>query len=285
MQTVAEIQTRAMNHEVELPQPEARPVIQLDHLHKIYSTGEVEVHALRGISLTIREGEFVAIMGTSGSGKSTTMNIIGCLDRPTKGKYILDGQDVSQLSKDERADIRNRKIGFVFQGFNLLSRTSALENVELPMLYAGLSAEERHRRATEALVAVGLAGREQNHPNQLSGGQQQRVAIARSLVNKPSLILADEPTGNLDTRTSTEVMEIFQRLNREQGITLVLVTHEDDIAQYAKRKVVFRDGKIVRDEIIAEPMDAAEELERLLQNVEDDEDEDEIGLNELPLQG
>lgn len=285
MQTVAEIQAKAMNTEVELPQPEVRPVIHLDHLHKIYSTGEVEVHALRGISLTIREGEFVAIMGTSGSGKSTTMNIIGCLDRPTKGKYILDGQDVSQLSKDERADIRNRKIGFVFQGFNLLSRTSALENVELPMLYAGLSAEERHRRATEALIAVGLAGREQNHPNQLSGGQQQRVAIARSLVNKPALILADEPTGNLDTRTSTEVMEIFQRLNREQGITLVLVTHEDDIAQYAKRKVVFRDGKIVRDEIIAEPMNAAEELERLIQNVEDDDDEDDFGQDELSLQG
>ena len=285
MQTVAEIQAKAMNTEVELPQSEVRPVIHLDHLHKIYSTGEVEVHALRGISLTIREGEFVAIMGTSGSGKSTTMNIIGCLDRPTKGKYILDGQDVSQLSKDERADIRNRKIGFVFQGFNLLSRTSALENVELPMLYAGLSAEERHRRATEALLAVGLAGREQNHPNQLSGGQQQRVAIARSLVNKPALILADEPTGNLDTRTSTEVMEIFQRLNREQGITLVLVTHEDDIAQYAKRKVVFRDGKIVRDEIIAEPMNAAEELERLIQNVEDDDDEDDFGQDELSLQG
>lgn len=273
MQAVADLQL----NDVQPPQGNtaqaARPVIQLDHIHKTYSTGEVEVHALRGVSLTIREGEFVAIMGTSGSGKSTTMNIIGCLDRPTKGSYILDGQDVSQLSKDERADIRNRKLGFVFQGFNLLSRTSAIENVELPMLYAGLPAEERHRRAMDALLSVGLKGREQNHPNQLSGGQQQRVAIARSLVNKPALILADEPTGNLDTRTSVEVMEIFQRLNREQGITLVLVTHETDIAQYAKRIVVFKDGRIVCDEPVAEPLDAAAELETLLQNVqEDDED-------------
>src|SRR5438045_2077887 len=206
--------------------PELRPVIQLDHIHKTYTMGDVEVHALRGISLTIRAGEFVAIMGASGSGKSTTMNIIGCLDRPTRGLYILDGQDVSALSKDERADIRSRKLGFVFQGFNLLSRTSALENVELPMLYAGVDTTERHRRAVEALRSVGLAGREQNHPNQLSGGQQQRVAIARALVNNPALILADEPTGNLDSRTSVEVMEIFQRLNRERRITLVLVTHE-----------------------------------------------------------
>ncbi len=250
-----------------------RPVIQLDHIHKIYRMGDIEVHALRGISLTVREGEFVAIMGASGSGKSTTMNLIGCLDRPTRGKYFLDGTDVSELSKDQRADIRNGKIGFVFQGFNLLSRTSALENVELPMLYANLPAAERHKRAQAALVAVGLGGREQNHPNQLSGGQQQRVAIARSLVNQPSLILADEPTGNLDSRTSVEVMEIFQRLNREQGITLILVTHEPDIAQYAKRVIVFKDGKINRDYEITDQRDAAEELKLLPEITDDDDDE------------
>lgn len=240
-----------------------RSIIQLDQIHKVYTMGDVEVHALRGISLTIREGEFVAIMGASGSGKSTTMNIIGCLDRPTSGRYILDGHDVSQLSKDERADIRCEKIGFVFQGFNLLSRTSALENVELPMLYAGLDSQERSRRALEALSAVGLAGREQNHPNQLSGGQQQRVAVARALVNHPALILADEPTGNLDSRTSVEVMEIFQRLNRERSITLVLVTHEPDIAQYADRIVVFKDGRINKDYRVEEPKDAAEELKSM----------------------
>ena len=238
----------------------ARPLIVLDHLHKIYKTGDVEVHALRGVSLTINHGEFVAIMGTSGSGKSTTMNIIGCLDRPTRGSYILDGQDVSELSKDERADIRNRKLGFVFQGFNLLSRTSALENVELPMLYANVSTADRHARAMKALAAVGLAGREQNHPNQLSGGQQQRVAIARSLVNEPALILADEPTGNLDSRTSVEVMEIFQRLNREHGITIVLVTHEHDIAEYTNRVIIFRDGRIREDYPIDKPRNATEEL-------------------------
>lgn len=254
-------------------QPEAAPVIQLDHIHKTYTMGDVDVHALRGVSLTIREGEFVAIMGASGSGKSTTMNIIGCLDRPTRGTYILDGQDVSQMSKDERADIRCSKIGFVFQGFNLLSRTSALENVELPMLYAGVDAGLREQRALESLAAVGLAGREQNHPNQLSGGQQQRVAVARALVNNPTLILADEPTGNLDSRTSVEVMEIFQRLNRERGITLVLVTHEMDIAQYAQRIVVFKDGKIKKDYQIEEPRDAAEELKRMppVEEVEDEE--------------
>ena len=254
--------------------PEARPVIELDHIHKVYAMGDVEVHALRGVSLTIREGEFVAIMGASGSGKSTTMNIIGCLDRPTRGTYILDGQDVSELSKDERADIRLQKIGFVFQGFNLLARTSALENVELPLLYMGIEAETRHQRAMEALAAVGLAGREQNHPNQLSGGQQQRVAVARSLVNHPALILADEPTGNLDSRTSVEVMEIFQRLNRERGITLVLVTHEPDIAQYAQRVVVFKDGKIKSDQPVTDQRDAAEELKNMPAIV-DDEDEDE----------
>jgi putative ABC transport system ATP-binding protein len=251
----------------------APAVIQLDHVHKVYHMGDIEVHALRGISLTVRHGEFVAIMGASGSGKSTTMNIIGCLDRPTRGTYLLDGHDVSRLSKDERADLRNHKIGFVFQGFNLLSRTSALENVELPMLYAGLPTAERHQRAAAALSTVGLAGREHNHPNQLSGGQQQRVAIARALVNRPALILADEPTGNLDSRTSVEIMDVFQRLNREQGITLVLVTHEPDIAQYAKRVVIFKDGKINRDYPVTESRAAAEELKLLPPITDDDEDE------------
>lgn len=268
-----EPQGLAVNAAVLARQPAGRAVIQLDHIHKTYTMGDVNVHALRGVSLTIREGEFVAIMGASGSGKSTTMNIIGCLDRPTKGTYILDGEDVSEMSKDQRADIRCQKIGFVFQGFNLLSRTSALENVELPMLYAGIETTERDRRAREALVAVGLAGREQNHPNQLSGGQQQRVAVARALVNDPALILADEPTGNLDSRTSVEVMEIFQRLNRERGITLVLVTHEPDIAQYAQRVVVFKDGKIKKDYQIEDQRDAAEELKNL-PPVLDDEDEE-----------
>jgi putative ABC transport system ATP-binding protein len=256
------------------PLPEARPVIELEHIHKTYTMGDVEVHALRGVSLTIREGEFVAIMGASGSGKSTTMNILGCLDRPTKGTYILDGEDVSQMSKDQRADIRCKKIGFVFQGFNLLSRTSALENVELPMLYLGVDAAQRHQRAMEALAAVGLAGREQNHPNQLSGGQQQRVAVARSLVNSPALILADEPTGNLDSRTSVEVMEIFQRLNREMGITLVLVTHEPDIAEYSNRVIVFKDGKIKSDHQVETQRNAAEELKNM-PLVDDDDDEEE----------
>jgi len=263
MQAIQEI-TEALPPALHLvTTPESRPVIELENIHKTYTMGDVQVHALRGVSLTIREGEFVAIMGASGSGKSTTMNIIGCLDRPTKGSYILDGQDVSEMSKDERADIRSRKIGFVFQGFNLLSRTSALENVELPMLYAGVNGAQRHQRATESLAAVGLAGREQNHPNQLSGGQQQRVAVARALVNDPALILADEPTGNLDSRTAVEVMEIFQRLNRERGITLVLVTHEQDIAQYAQRVVVFKDGKIRKDYRVENQRDAAEELKRL----------------------
>ena len=266
-------------HELNMPEPEplvaalpqTSPVIQLDHIHKTYTMGDVEVHALRGVSLTIRQGEFVAIMGASGSGKSTTMNIIGCLDRPTRGTYVLDGQDVSKMSKDERADVRCQKIGFVFQGFNLLPRTSALENVELPMLYAAVDGAERHRRAMEALSSVGLAGREENHPNQLSGGQQQRVAVARALVNNPALILADEPTGNLDSRTSVEVMEVFQRLNRERGITLVLVTHESDIAQYAQRVVVFEDGKIKRDYQIDEPRAAAEELRHMPAVVEDED--------------
>jgi putative ABC transport system ATP-binding protein len=274
-QAIVDIQTREPALVIPTLEPvvAARPVIELTDIHKTYHVGDISVHALRGIDLTIREGEFVAIMGTSGSGKSTTMNIIGCLDQPTRGTYILDGKDVSQLSKDERADIRNTKIGFVFQGFNLLSRTSALENVELPMLYAGLDSKTRHERATEALTSVGLAGREKNHPNQLSGGQQQRVAIARSLVNHPALILADEPTGNLDSRTSVEVMEIFQRLNRERGITLVLVTHETDIAEYATRVVVFKDGKIKRDYEVTEQRDAAAELAEMPEIVDDDEGE------------
>jgi putative ABC transport system ATP-binding protein len=235
--------------------------------------GDVEIHALRGVSLEVRPGEFLAVMGTSGSGKSTTMNILGCLDRPTRGRYLLDGQDVSTRSKDELADIRNRKIGFVFQGFNLLSRTSALENVELPMLYAGVGQAERLARAREALELVGLGDRLHNMPNQLSGGQQQRVAIARALVNRPSIILADEPTGNLDSRTSIEIMDVFQYLNRERGITIALVTHEPDIAQYAGRVVVFRDGRITRDAPVASPRSAREELESL-PPVDEDEDEE-----------
>jgi putative ABC transport system ATP-binding protein len=276
MQSTLEIQTQnvGVTPGVLSKVDEAPVVISLDHIHKTYTMGDVEVHALRGVSLEIKQGEFVAIMGASGSGKSTTMNIIGCLDRPTKGHYFLDGRDLSELSKDQRADIRNRKIGFVFQGFNLLSRTSALENVELPLLYAGVETSERHRRSMAALAAVGLAGREKNHPNQLSGGQQQRVAIARSLVNEPALILADEPTGNLDSRTSVEVMEIFQRLNRERGMTLILVTHEPDIVEYADRVVVFKDGKIKSDYQIESPRNAAEEL-KLLPAVEFDEDDDD----------
>ena len=249
-------------------------LITLEHIHKTYQMGDVEIHALRGVSLHIDRGEFIAIMGASGSGKSTTMNILGCLDKPTRGHYVLDGQDVSTLSRDELADIRNRKIGFVFQGFNLLSRTSALENVELPMLYLGLKSSERTERAKEALEIVGLADRMHNMPNQLSGGQQQRVAIARSLVNHPSIILADEPTGNLDSRTSVEVMGVFQQLNRERDITIALVTHEPDIAQYARRTIVFKDGRIKNDYLIKEPRSAREELESL-PPIEDDEEDDE----------
>ncbi len=219
----------------------------VEHLTKIYRVGEVEIHALRGVSLAISRGEFVAIMGASGSGKSTLMNMLGCLDRPTMGRYVLDGVDVSALSADERAEIRSSKLGFVFQNFNLLPRTTALENVELPLVYSEVSLKEQHSRALTALQAVGLAGREHHVPSQLSGGQQQRVAIARALVNAPVLILADEPTGNLDSATSTEVMEIFTTLNR-QGITVIVVTHEPDIAAFARRRIVFRDGLVVTDE-------------------------------------
>jgi putative ABC transport system ATP-binding protein len=224
-------------------------LIQIRDLRKVYKMGDIEVEALRGINVTIERGEFIAVTGPSGSGKSTFMNILGCLDRPTQGQYFLEGQDVSTLSSNDWAHIRNRKIGFVFQGFNLLHRTSAVENVELPMMYDGLPAKERRRRALEVLKLVGLAERSNHLPNQLSGGQQQRVAIARALVNRPALILADEPTGNLDTKTSVEIMELFQNLNEKEGITVVLVTHEPDIADYAKRQIVFRDGLIVSDKL------------------------------------
>jgi putative ABC transport system ATP-binding protein len=236
-------------------------VIQLKDIQKVYHTGEVDVHAVGGVSLDISRGEFVALMGASGSGKSTMMNVIGCLDRPTGGKYLLDGLDVSQLSRDELADIRNQKIGFVFQGFNLLARTSALENVELPMLYSRqrLAGHSQREQALKALDAVGLGDRADHKPNQLSGGQQQRVAIARALSNQPALLLADEPTGNLDTRTSVDIMGVFQKLN-DQGMTIVMVTHELDIAQYTKRMVVMRDGKVVSDTPVANRLIAETEL-------------------------
>jgi putative ABC transport system ATP-binding protein len=240
------------------------PIIKLESFSKTYITGEVEVHAVRSVSLEIQPGEFVAIMGSSGSGKSTMMNTLGCLDRPTAGKYWLDGVDVGALDRNALADLRNQKIGFVFQGFNLLSRTSALENVELPMLYArpGIGGGEQRARALKALEMVGLAERADHTPSQLSGGQQQRVAIARALVNEPRLLLADEPTGNLDTRTSVEIMGVFQSLN-DRGITIVMVTHELDIAQYTKRTVVMRDGRVVSDEPVRNRLIATEELERV----------------------
>ena len=221
-------------------------VVQTEGLEKVYSMGDVKVHALRGISLRIDPGEFIAVMGASGSGKSTFMNLVGCLDRPSAGRYLLNGQDVSRFSRDQLARVRGREIGFVFQGFNLLPRTNALENVELPMLYQGISARDRHARAAEALALVGLGDRLDHTPAQLSGGQQQRVAIARALVNRPTLVLADEPTGNLDSRTSLEVMGIFQDLN-ERGLTILLVTHEPDIALHARRVVVFKDGHVLDD--------------------------------------
>ncbi len=242
-------------------------VVQIQDLHKIYESGEVPVHAVRGVSLDIHQGEFVALMGASGSGKSTLMNMLGCLDRPTRGTYHLDGIDIAKLDRNELADLRNQKLGFVFQGFNLLARTTALENVELPMLYGRhrkLSMGEIRDRALHCLEIVGLSARADHFPNQLSGGQQQRVAIARSLVNEPQLLLADEPTGNLDSRTSVEVMGVFQQLN-EQGITIVMVTHEFDIAHYCKRNLILRDGVVVRDEPVTNRLIASEEMARLRQ--------------------
>ena len=236
--------------EPEMSASAAAPVITLKTVHKIYRTGEIEVHALRGVSLDVRRGEFVAVMGPSGSGKSTMMNIIGCLDRLTSGTYILDGVDVSTMSKNDLADTRNAKIGFVFQAFNLIPRTSALANVELPMVYAGVSPSERHVRARQALESVGLGEKEHSFPNQLSGGQQQRVALARAIASNPAIILADEPTGALDSKTAEEIMRMFQQLNRESGITIVLVTHEADVALHAKRLVRFKDGHIQEDRAI-----------------------------------
>ncbi len=240
----------------------SQAVIRVEDVHRIYDLGETKVAALRGVSMEIARGEFVAIMGASGSGKSTFMNMLGCLDRPTSGRYFLEGTDVARMSKRELAQIRNRRIGFVFQGFNLLSRTTALENVELPTLYARIGKEERFKRAVQALNMVGLGDRTGHFPSQLSGGQQQRVAIARALVNQPSILLADEPTGNLDSRTSVEIMDIFQRLN-DSGLTIVLVTHEPDIAQFAKRNVVFRDGQIQKDILVEKRSSAAELLSQL----------------------
>ena len=242
---------------------DAKPVIQLEAIDKVYQTGEVAVHAVRGVSLQVLPGEFVAVMGASGSGKSTLMNVIGCLDRPTAGHYRLDGEEVGTLTKSELSRVRNQRLGFVFQGFNLLSRTSALENVELPLLYSphGHGRRELRRRSLAALERVGLAERAEHHPSQLSGGQQQRVAIARALVNEPALLLADEPTGNLDTRTSLEIMAIFQELNRK-GMTILMVTHEPDIAQYCLRQIVMRDGRIISDRPVENRLDAATELAR-----------------------
>jgi putative ABC transport system ATP-binding protein len=237
-------------------------IVSLVDVHKTYRTGEMEVHAVRGVSIEIRRGEFVALMGASGSGKSTLMNILGCLDRPTTGHYILDGANVSGLDRDRLADIRNRKIGFVFQNFNLLPRTSARENVELPLVYSAqqLTNAEFRERADRVLASVGLVGREDHYPSQLSGGQQQRVAIARALINQPEVLLADEPTGNLDSRTSIEIITIFQQLN-ERGITVIMVTHEPDIAAYAKRNVMMRDGVILDDHLVSQPTNAASQLQ------------------------
>jgi putative ABC transport system ATP-binding protein len=238
-------------------------VIEIKDLVKDYRLGQVPVHVLKNISFEIQQGDFVSIMGPSGSGKSTLMNILGCLDKPTSGSYRLDGISVGALDRDQLAEIRNKKIGFVFQQFNLLARTSASENVELPLMYTDRPARERQERAMKALLAVGLAGREDHQPSQLSGGQQQRVAIARSLVNDPAIILADEPTGALDSRTSIEIMAIFQLLNREKGITMIVVTHDPDVATYSNRLIHFKDGKLKLDERLAQPRDARKDLEQL----------------------
>jgi len=238
-------------------------VIRVEEIHKYYELGETRVHALRGVSLTIERAGFVAIMGASGSGKSTFMNILGCLDQPSSGRYLLEGIDVSGLQRRELAAIRNGKLGFVFQGFNLLPRTTALENTALPTLYSRIDKRERARRARESLALVGLADRSDHFPSQLSGGQQQRVAIARALVNSPSILLADEPTGNLDSRTSVEIMEVFQTLNEQRGLTIVLVTHEHDIARFAKRMIVFRDGRIRKDDPVVDAPRASEVLKTL----------------------
>ena len=248
-------------------------LIEVEHLVKTYKMGDVTVHALRGVSLDIHRGSFVAIMGASGSGKSTLMNILGCLDKPTSGHYRLDGVDIGKLDRDQLAEIRNQKVGFVFQNFNLLARTSAAENVELPLLYNGKSNKDHRERAMRALHLVGLAGREDHHPNQLSGGQQQRVAIARALINDPQIIMADEPTGALDSRTSVEIMAIFQKLNRERGITVVLVTHEPDIAEYGNRTIVFKDGRIKSDRMVDRQRDAQRELEEWPTVAEEEQEE------------
>ncbi|HTL66253.1 MAG TPA: ABC transporter ATP-binding protein [Lacunisphaera sp.] len=240
-------------------------VVQLEEIHKVYDSGEIPVHAVRGVTLEIPRGEFVAVMGASGSGKSTLMNLLGCLDRPTKGRYLLDGIDVSGLDRNELADLRNQKLGFVFQGFNLLARTTARENVELPMLYGRrhFNSRELHERALRSLDIVGLSQRADHFPNQLSGGQQQRVAIARALINEPQILLADEPTGNLDSKTSVEIMGVFQKLN-DAGITIVMVTHELDIARYCKRNLIMRDGRLVSDIRVTDRLNAQVEMQRIL---------------------
>jgi len=261
MATLAQVELDLRELE-QLEPAAATPVIQVENVHKFYDLGETKVHALRGVDLTIEPGEFVAIMGSSGSGKSTFMNMLGCLDKPSSGRYVLEGADVSSLDKKNLAAVRNGKLGFVFQGFNLLSRTTALENVELPTLYARMEKSARLKRAQEVLEMVGLGNRLDHFPSQLSGGQQQRVAIARALVNRPAILLADEPTGNLDSRTSVEIMQIFQELN-DGGLTIVLVTHEPDVAQFAKRIVVFRDGKIRHDNRVKERPRASDVLATL----------------------